>query len=280
MSRRTLLTAAAVMPASLVLPAGLTHLRRTYARAAAAAPIVVFAAAHPDDESIGMGVAIAEHAAAGYDVHVLLMTDGEASSVRDALNGTGPINPWWGVAHDPVREGYAPLFALDLAAARVIEAETACVALGGPTGVTVHRASLPDGAVTVAAAQAAILALCDSLTTGPVRLKGHTFWPALESHTDHLAVGLALANLTAYDASRFADRRHYVLPGGWAATGAGLPIRSWDTPTDATIRAQAVNATRAYMAWAPHLGAYAVGYHSKSDWLSLIASSPKCQVHA
>lgn len=273
MNRRTLLrSAAALGVAAAVFPA----------RAAAAdVARVLFVGAHPDDETIGMGVSLAEHVAAGLDVHLLLLSDGEGSTVLDGLNGV-TVNSWWGVRHDPAAEGYLPLSGDDLAAARVREAANAVRALSLSLGtVTIHRAHLPDGHITAEAAQAAILAVADEISPdGPVRLKGHTYVSALDTHPDHIAAGTALHNLKAADPFRFGDVRYYVLPGYWGLTTALATVtRFWDTPTDVGIAARARNATRCYGAWVPDAGAYAVGYHSKSDWLDVIAGTPKCLVH-
>ncbi len=79
---------------------------------------VVVVAPHPDDETLGCGGALAEHAAAGDRVTVLWLTSGEA--------GTGGLEPEHGRS---VREAEA------LAAAEVL-------------GVVAHRfLRLPDGAL-------------------------------------------------------------------------------------------------------------------------------------
>lgn len=244
-------------------------------------PPALFAAAHPDDETF-MGVAVAEHLAAGQDVHVVLVTDGEASGVLDYLNG-GRLSTWWQVMHVPSAECYSPLTRDELAAARVREAANAldCLASGLPGTLTLHRAQLPDGLVTVDAAQAAILAVCDEIAPGgPVRIKGHTWISQLDSHPDHIAVGAALKNLSAADPVRFSDRRHYILPGYW--TDPDLPLavgRSWDNPTNADIAGRARNAARAYGAWAPDRDSYAIGMHSINAWFDTIIATPKCMVH-
>lgn len=271
MHRRTLLTATALGLATAALP--------VRAAALSTGP-VLFCAAHPDDETLAMSVPIAEHLASGQDVHVLWMTDGEGTSTINALNGSG-IAAWWGVQHVPAAEGYATLTPADIAAARVAESTTAvrCLAAGLSGSLTLHRAQLPDGGVTAAAAQAAILAVADAIAPGgPVRLKGHS--SIVDNHPDHLAIGSALVALSGSDPVRFSDRRHYILPGYWTDSRLSLVAESWDTPASGDITARVRNAIRAYGAWSPSQGSYAIGYHSTPTWFDTIAAAPKSMVHA
>ena len=46
-------------------------------------PTVVVIAAHADDEALGCGGTIARHAAAGHEVHLIVMTDGTGARGRD-----------------------------------------------------------------------------------------------------------------------------------------------------------------------------------------------------
>ena len=243
----------------------------------------VFFFAHPDDEVLAAGVAIVEHVTAGQDVHVAILTQGEASGALAILNGdpTVGISSWWGVLHDPAAEDYAPLDRAELAYARAQEAQQSCRSLSvGLAGtLTVHQGTLPDGGVTVADAQGMILAICDSITTGPVRIKGHTYEPKLDAHPDHVAVGQALRNLSAIDPARFGDRRHYILPGYWTDPDLHLVSWAWDMPTNADVAARARNAGRCYGAWAPVAVSYAVGWHSRADWFQTQDVAPRCMVH-
>lgn len=270
MRRRTLLSAAALGLAAVAFPA----------RAAALTSPALFVAAHPDDETLAMSTAIAEHVAAGQEVHVLLLTDGELSGVRDILNGAA-LNAWWGTLHDPAAEGYSPLTPSTLAAARVVEARTAlaCLSAGLPGSLTLHQAGLPDGGVTAVAAQAAILAVADTIAPGgPVRLKGHS--PIVDSHSDHVAAGQALKALKLDDPVRFGDVRHYILPTYWSDSRLSLVVESSDLPTDAGIRARVRAAVRSYGAWSPTLGSFAIGYHSVASQLDQLAANPKCLQHS
>lgn len=271
MKLRSLVFAAILGLSTVVLP-GTAH--------ATPVPPALFVAAHPDDETLGMGVSIAEAVAAGQEVHVLLMTDGEGSGALAVLNGTA-VASWWGVAHNPAAEGYSPLTPETMAAARVAEAQTALrsLAAGLPGTLTLHQAHLPDGGVTAVAAQDAILAVADAVAPGgPVRLKGHT--QVVDNHSDHLAVGTALESLKTADPARFSDVRHYVMTPYWGDSRLSLVSEFWDLPADAGITSRAKNACSAYGAWAPASGSYAIGYHSVySTFFAPLLANTRSMVH-
>jgi LmbE family N-acetylglucosaminyl deacetylase len=250
---------------------------RGLATAAPTSP-ALFVAAHPDDETLAMGVALAEHAAAGQDVHLLLLTRGELSSARDAINGTTGSS-YWGVAHSPADEGYAPLDEAAFGQARIDEAHNAAHCLSTGLGaVTVHEAGLVNGGLTTEQAAAAVLAVADLIAPGgAVRIKTHSH--IVDNHSDHLAAGQAARTLRDSHPDRFADLRHYVLPSYWADPRLGQLAGFWDHPTDTGIRLRVVNACRAYGAWAPP-HSYAVGYHSVATQFAQLVANPRCLVHA
>jgi LmbE family N-acetylglucosaminyl deacetylase len=247
---------------------------------AVAAPTspALFVAAHPDDETLAMGVALAEHVAAGQDVHLLLLTRGELSSARDAINGTTGSS-YWGVAHSPADEGYTLLDEAAFGQARVDEAHNAahCLSTGYGT-VTVHEAGLVNGGFSTGQAAAAVLAVADLIAPGgPVRIKTHSH--VVDNHADHRAAGGAARALRAQYPARFADIRHYILPAYWADSRLVQVAESWDRPTDTGIRLRVVNACRAYGAWAPP-HSYAIGYHSVATQFARLVADPRCLVHA
>jgi LmbE family N-acetylglucosaminyl deacetylase len=130
---------------------------------------VVVLAAHPDDESLGAGGAIARLSRRGWRVEVVVATDGE---------GSHPGSP--------------TLAPHDLAALRRREAEAAVGRLG--SGIRLHHLGLPDG--DLAAHE-------DDLVARLVELVGdgahHTLlapWRH-DPHPDHRAAGRA-AHQTAY----------------------------------------------------------------------------------
>lgn len=245
--------------------------------------VVLFSFAHIDDETLAAGGAIAEHVAAGHDVHLQWQTRGEASGVRGKLNATSPTpNSWWGVMHNPAAEGYPPLTVEEFGLARLAEGTDAahCLATGYPGTLTLHEENLGDGVLTAEAAYNAILTKCDEIAPGaPVRIKGHTYVPELDTHPDHIAIGQALQQLHSDAPTRFGDVRFYVLPYAWNSPHLSLVDEAWDYPTDPGVAARHVNACRAYGAWAPAAGRFAVGHHSTYGYFATVLAGPKCLFH-
>lgn len=237
---------------------------------------VLFCAAHPDDETLMQGVAIVEHL--GQDVHILALSRGETSGVLDMLNGT-ITSAWWGVPHNPTAEGYTPLTQAEFGQARIDELAEAVRCLSSGLGtITVHEAGL--AVITQQAAHDAILATCETIAPGgAVRLKSHTWVSQLDGHPEHLAIGAAVKALGDADPARFGDRRYYVAPDRWNVGAVPGITRYWDLPTNGTVAARALNALRAYGAWAPGCGRYAIGHHSTSMFGTVMAA-PKCQYHS
>src|SRR6185369_15838817 len=184
---------------------------------------VLWVWAHPDDETIAAGLALRQHLEAGRDCYVLLATRGEASGVRDQLNGVG-TNSTWGMPHVPAAEGYAPLSEADFGAARIAETLGALTILASGTGraAPLLDAGLPDGAVTKADVMATVQAFYD-VTCAPgeaLWLKTHTDILAsgggpLE-HPDHTAVAQACRQLSVDQPAVFGNLRMYVEPEPWA----------------------------------------------------------------
>ncbi|MEU7650782.1 PIG-L family deacetylase [Micromonospora taraxaci] len=248
------------------------------AEASALSP-ALFVVAHPDDEVLGMGVALAEHLAAGQDVHLLWLSRGTASGARDQLNGTA-VSAWWGVAHDPATEGYQPLGADEFGAARIAEGTAAvrCLAAGTAGTLTLHEAGLQDGAITQADVEAAIVAVADRIAPGsPVRIKTHSH--IVDNHSDHVAAGRAARALHDGNPTRFGDLRQYILPPYWSDPRLSQVSEAWDAPTDAGITQRVRNAIRAYGAWSPGLGSFAIGWHSVPSFFSILEANPRCLVH-
>jgi LmbE family N-acetylglucosaminyl deacetylase len=236
--------------------------------------VTLFVHAHPDDETLAMGVAIVEHIIAAHDVHVLCLTDGRGSGAHDILNGVG-TSAWWGVPHDPEAEGYVALDDDAFAAARLAEHARAVACLASGLGaVTTHYAHL--SAATPATVAGAIVAVADAIApTGHVWIKTHS--PVVDNHPDHVAAGDAAVALRAGNPTRYGNLRHYVLPQYWSDPRLSQVTEGWDLPAEG-VASRVLNACRAYGAWAPP-HSYAVGMHSVSSIFDTLMASPKSMQH-
>lgn len=237
---------------------------------------VLFVAAHPDDETLAMGVAIAEHLAAGQDVHVLWVTRGTASGVRTKLNATSAaMNGWWGVVHDPVAEAYVPLDLATFGQARIDEATTAmrCLA-SGLTGTLTPRwprlrchRRRGHRCVVRRARCFMIIACHGSNVPGSPR-------PPCQraALTETTATGQATAT-PGKDSNKRAMWRDHPAQFGHRS--------GFKTPANVgkCRSARAINACRAYGAWAPP-HRYAIGHHSTFGMFAQVLAGPKCLFHA
>jgi LmbE family N-acetylglucosaminyl deacetylase len=230
---------------------------------------VVFVTPHPDDEVLGFSVQLWRHVAAGRDVHILALTRGIGTRVIDELNGTTVNTNWWKVRHNPALEGYAPLDPAAIGRARMREQQAACAAVGIPAS-HIHEANLPDDLnVTVDQVKAAIIALADTLPPDP------GLWATsyvVDGHPTHLAAGQE-------QPTRFRDRRYVVLRTYWNDPRLAQVAETVGGPASAEERDRTINAARAYGAWQPRSGAFAIGNHSTSTLFGLALTDPKVMVH-
>lgn len=230
-------------------------------------PPVFFLSAHQDDETLWAGRIIAHHVLAGRDVHVVCMTTGENTGVRDQLNGVG-VNGWWNQLHVPTAEGYTPLSLDDTADARDVEQGCAVAALGVPNPVVTPDCRPADGLLTVDFVRAYAESLADE-------------WPGVDiwthhpqdsfsaPHPDHVACGQAMAGLYHENggaAGPFGATRFFLRPELATSTA---PVCSphgsvYNVPSTYLVEVEKrnLNATRCYGAWAPLRGSFAVGMHS------------------
>lgn len=187
---------------------------------------VFFYSPHPDDETLSMGLAMLHYIAAGYDVHLVSVTTGDAIGVANTLNGkkadgtviscTSPDHPY---IHSPEREGYIPLTTDAIGAARIAEARSTLGAMAmvppvipGTTGtVTHHIAGLHDGfgapgqtsstapvtAEGIAAAKDVIKYYVDTYSNS-----FHFTMSQTDDHHDHAACGYALRELKDDDTNK------------------------------------------------------------------------------
>lgn len=268
MHRRTVLRAMAAAAAAVALPR--PALAADPVPLPSARPIIFFTP-HQDDETLFMGHAIAHHALAGREVHVVLVTDGRTSAARNAINGTAS-SPWWGGDHYPGREGYATLDEATFSAARTAELRSACGQLGVQPG-NVHTAGLSETGLTVAAVQAVIEAYRAAYPTAGLYTMS---WE--DAQTNHAACGTALRNLAQADPVHYDDCRWLIKPEhrasvAWSST-YGVPAA-----LAAQVDVMVERAVMAYGAWNPVQGSYAIGWHSVPAYFEQVLAGEPNYIH-
>ena len=207
---------------------------------------IVFFAAHPDDETIGMAGAIRQSIDEGRPVFVELMTHGEASFVKGVLDNGG-TDAW-----HPGRHEYA-LSTDDFGDARVREFLDAMNRLG-VTGV--HLGGFTNLKLTPAQVATRIDYWLRLQPQG-LSLRGTAGKQDPESldhrapHPDHAAVWEALVASKHPDVSGFCI---YQAVTGLCSFQSKVNVSKWC--------AQKRDALEAYKLWDPPAGRYAIALHS------------------
>lgn len=192
---------------------------------------LVVVAPHPDDEILGVGVTAARFAAAGAEVVIVAVTDGDASH---------PDSP----TLTPGR----------LAALRIEESRRACALLGLPEPV---RLGLPDGGVhahetrlaeAIAAAVRGPSPTEDTRADHGVAGRGTdclvlSTWRG-DGHPDHEAAGRAAASACADTGARLAEYPVWT----WHWAGPGEPRVPWPRRRRVVLTGPELDAKRAAVA--------------------------------
>ncbi len=248
---------------------------------------------HPDDETLSMGVLIADAEARGDRCIVVSMTDGGSTGAYRALSrrwkawestsSAGAlarrlVSLGLRSARVPVAPAAAtaPLTRRAVAAARVSEMRAAVSHLGvAPADVVLAHldaATSDDGArTTVAEAEAVIRVLSR-------RFPGATFVTmsyAAERQPDHLDDGTALHRLVEQGVVARAD---FAVSRLW--WGLPSPAARWVLPRDAGAANALRSAAHEYGRWDPRDLRLAVGYTSVRHQFAELLSDPRDRFHS
>lgn len=221
---------------------------------------------HQDDELLTMGAAISQYAAAGYDVHVILCTDGASSYVRTLLKNGQSCDFHSGTHSYTLSSG-------DFTAARDREFVDSCKALGIPTQ-NMHVASprALDGSLTQDEAQAIVTSYLDRYPDAEVWATSPRVGDG--QNADHRTLGEAVQKMS--DGGLVADCKLFVEPyliTGFAKQNPSVSLSKL-AASDEDLRMGITDATQSYCLWNPKQGRYAIGCHSVSGDFSIILNDP------
>lgn len=206
---------------------------------------VVFYIPHQDDEALTFGVSILNHVEAGYDVHIVLLTDGAGSGVRKRLNMTPQ-------AFTEARNNEF----------------LRSVRLMGVKSENIRFMNYPDGTTTVEQVYQAAREYQDLYPTA--RHKSYSY---TDAHPDHKNAGLGLKRLV--DEGITDDVRYYLRRGMKAPEGARMIREAKKPHYDTILRSVAA----AYSIENPRLGLYGIGNKSVPSSFKWLQDSPKNYYH-
>jgi LmbE family N-acetylglucosaminyl deacetylase len=161
-----------------------------YAEATVNQPIAVFYSPHQDDELLTMGHAIAMHVQLGYEVHVVLLTDGSKSGAIHKVN------------KEMTKHLLRPLTTKEFSYARNLEFVRSLTSLGVKRE-NIHMAYLQDGGTTVNDIEEVILKFQTRFPNAK-----HMAFSYYDDHIDHRNSGLALRAL--YNNGLIQDPKFYI----------------------------------------------------------------------
>lgn len=224
---------------------------------------ILFISPHPDDESLSMGISIANHVWNGHEVYIALLTRGSSSSAINIINGSVYCS-WHKRYHDPEKEGYRALSVQEFSDARVNEFKYSAACLGvKQENIMIY--DLMDGSLTKDDVKEIIR---DFISLYPdLRIKTTSY---LDIHPDHSACGNGLLEL--YNEGRVTDARFYVSPGQWSNTPG-----SFESNPECSVFLRA--SLSAYKRWNPKCLLYGIGYHSVPSTFDNVYSSLKSKYH-
>jgi LmbE family N-acetylglucosaminyl deacetylase len=214
---------------------------------------------HPDDETLSLGVWIAQRSQAGHRVIVVALTDGRSTNAIQEISA----------------RLHRTLSRDEIGAARIAEMQAADVELGVAPG-DLYRAELDDDAGDGGsrATEAEIGDVIDAFARAFPGAAIATMSDLAEHHPDHLNAGRAL--MTAWLQQRvrnvvFAISRLY-----WRTK---VPNEFAVAPPTEAVRDRVLAAGRAYGAWDPDHGRLSVGWYSVRTQFDAMLADPVDHLH-
>lgn len=225
--------------------------------------VVLFISPHPDDESLSMGMGIANHLWYGHDVHLTLLSWGSESSARDVINGSVYCS-WHKVNHNPGPEGYSPLDVGQFSNARINEFRYSAACLGvKPENISIYNYS--DGGITKDDVKSTISSFLSGHPGATIKTPSY-----YDKHPDHSVCGYALLDM--YKSGEVIDARFYVSPTQWPDTPG-----HYESNPNCTIFHKA--SLEVYKRWNPSHGMYGIGYHSVPSIFDTVSAGLKSKYH-
>lgn len=216
-------------------------------------PVAVFYSPHQDDELLTMGHAITMYVENGYEVHVVLLTDGSSSGSIHAVN------------REMVKNYLQPLSTENFTYARNLEFVRSLTSLGVDRQ-NIHMSRLKDGNTTVNQVEEIVLKYKTRYPNAE-----HMAFSYHDDHIDHHNSGAALQTLYnngIIDRPKFyiQNREHNIVNGEY---------EPYLSIYDQRIK----DAMVPYLDWNPLRRMYSIGTISVSYDFDLLKRDPRSKYH-
>ncbi|MEO2075121.1 MAG: leucine-rich repeat domain-containing protein [Bacillus sp. (in: firmicutes)] len=219
-------------------------------------PVAIYYSPHQDDELLSMGMSIATSISQGYEVHVVLMTDGGGA--------TGALND---VNKKLQKENYPALTKAEFINARTDEFMRSATALG-VKAENIHIKNFTDGQLSYNQAKQTIEEFEQKYPHAIHKSMSYFDW-----HPDHAVMGQALNDL--YNAHKIRDVRFFVKNIQFST----VPGSSEAPKQAAAVLPRIKEATAAYRLWAPASRHYSIGYISVPSNFDELEKNPQSRTH-
>ncbi|BCB05775.1 PIG-L deacetylase family protein [Bacillus sp. KH172YL63] len=216
-------------------------------------PVAIFYSPHQDDELLTMGHAITLYVHNGYEVHVVLLTDGSATNAIHSVN------------KEVVKHYLSPMSTKEFSDARNLEFIRSLSALGVERK-NMHFSRLKDGKTTVNQVEETVLKY---KTRFPEAI--HMALSYHDDHNDHRNSGLALNNL--FKNGLLKEPKFYI-QNNERNIVKGV-YETYSSILDQPI----VNATIPYKEWNPLRRMYSIGIISVPYDFNLLERDPRSKYH-
>jgi LmbE family N-acetylglucosaminyl deacetylase len=201
---------------------------------------------HPDDETLSMGIAIADSVYKGHEVYLILLSQGFDSNVRNIINGK-EFCKWHKKYHSPKKEGYKQLSYYEFGMLRQKEFLNAALDLG-VSQKKIRICNFLNGKFNELDIEKIVL---EYEKKYPNAFHNTTsFYDYNKTHKK-----LAKTLLRLYKLSKIKHVKFYLSPDKWSKTKGILQSNSH-------INRRVVKGISAYCTWNPTKLSYALGYHS------------------
>jgi LmbE family N-acetylglucosaminyl deacetylase len=219
-------------------------------------PAAIYYSPHQDDELLSMGMSIVTSLAQGYDVHLVLMTDGGGA--------VGALND---VNTRLTKEGYPNITKQDFIKARTDEFLRSAAALGVKRE-NIHLMNFIDGQLTYDQAKQTIESFEKQYPHAIHKSMSYYDW-----HNDHAVMGRALRDL--YNEHTIRDVRFFIKNVQFTTVPG-----SAEAPRQLTANLPRIKAAAdVYKLWEPASQHYSVGYISVPSNFDVLEKNPQSRTH-